>query len=111
MVEEGGVFFKKEVVMVIYKYKLEFKDGRNAGIEVPASASLLKISNQNGYISAWYSVDDTEVKTKTERYIVLATGNIEADKEFFCTPKKYIDTVFLGNGLVFHIFKTEGGII
>lgn len=81
---------------VIYKYSLNFTE---QSIEIAVGAKLLSASEQHGDIILWAMHDKSEHETERRIFHIVGTGQPFSD--FNC---EYFDTVFMENGLVWHIF-------
>ena len=79
----------------IYKYEL-----LPTGIaNMPKEADILKVDSQGEKMFIWALVDPGEASVEVKFIIVPTGGAITA--EYF----QYWDTVFMDNGLVWHIFE------
>jgi len=83
---------------VVYKYDVEIKSC--VRLRIPGGGKIIKAALQRGILRIW-----AEVNTKNGdhfRYIrILATGESFPEDVYL----DYIDTIFLENGLVFHIYE------
>ncbi len=82
----------------IYKYQLQFTS--EFEIQMPSNASILKVAIHGDVLTAWALVRGDQEQTR-RRFRVLGTC-WETDYE--TSPSGYIDTIFLPNGLVWHVF-------
>lgn len=93
--------------MIIYKYKLKQDPYSHQDIELPYNAMPLYCGEQHGELYVWCMIpaNHMHAQIKPRRFYVLATGH-EAlhmeigDMEYL----KYINTVQMDNGLVWHVF-------
>lgn len=69
-------------------------------VRMPFSAIVLSAGYQNGSIMIWAIVDAGEVVEAERSFYVMPTGYEELPEY-----KKFINTIFIPNGLVFHIFE------
>lgn len=84
----------------IYKYTLEIADDQE--ITMPRGAEILCVHEQDHRVCIWAEVV-TDRHPQQRRFIVRGTGySIDPNLD-----KKYIGTVFLSNGLVFHVFEVR----
>ena len=81
---------------IIYKYNLNFTE---KSIEIAIGAKLLSVSEQHGDIILWAMHDKAENETERLTFHIVGTGQPFSD--FNC---EYFDTVFMNDGLVWHIF-------
>lgn len=80
----------------IWKYQLT-----TAGqIEMVKGAKVLSVGHQNDEIMIWAEADDNTTETEIRHFNVVGTGWGTDDH-----PGKFIDTVILDNGLVWHIYE------
>lgn len=84
---------------VIHKYKLIASP---TIIETPLDSKFLKVHSQGECIHVWFQQDKEPMFSTTNKhtFLIVRTG-----EEFDDYGYTYVDTVFISNGLVFHIFK------
>jgi hypothetical protein len=88
--------------MIIYKYSLAVAEVNT--IHAPVGAVILDIQDQNGIMSMWMLLDETELANERRRFIIVGTG-----KEFKHPPKGrlvHVKSVQL-RGFVWHIFEEK----
>jgi hypothetical protein len=83
----------------IFKYPLSIESTQVA--QLPIGARILTIKEQEGVPTLWAVVDQTELMADVQVKIV-ATG-----EEFEIEPWRYITTLVMENGLVWHVFMCE----
>ena len=82
----------------IWKFGLTFKDSQS--FEMPRDAEILCVGLQDECINIWAEVVP-ERHRQMRHFEIRGTGHsIDPSME-----KKYLGTVFLKNGLVFHVFE------
>ena len=82
----------------IWKYTISPKES----LAMPKGAEVLTVQTQNGDICLWALVDPQN-KLEERYFEVYGTGH-----DIYCDmgiERKYIGTVQLNNGLVFHVFE------
>jgi hypothetical protein len=86
-------------MQTIWKYILEPKKTNN--IQLPISAEILSVQNQNEKICIWVKLETDALKIN-RMFAVLGTGwEVESDYDLW-----FIGTVQLNHGiLVFHVFE------
>jgi hypothetical protein len=83
---------------VVYKYEEELKSGIR--LTIPKNGKIIKVALQRGILRIWAEVNTKN--NKQYRYIrILTTGESFPEDVYL----DYIDTIFLENGLVFHIYE------
>lgn len=80
---------------IIYKYDLS-----GGTVQLPKNATILKVAEQNDHLCLWANVDSSDEPLELRSFEAIPTG-IPLDER----PRRYIDTVLLSNGLVFHIYE------
>jgi hypothetical protein len=81
---------------IIYKYlTLPYFE-----INVPVGSSILNVGEQDGDIYMWVCVPIDETKMVVRNFFTKPTGHVFDDNIV-----KFIGTVQLKSGLVFHIFE------
>lgn len=83
----------------IFKYPLALEPTQV--LQLPIGARILTVKEQNDVPTIWAVVDQTEQLADVQVKIV-ATG-----EEFELDPWRYMSTVLMSNGLVWHIFMCE----
>lgn len=89
--------------MRIWKFELSITDVQE--VDIPFPARVLSVGNQRDELVLWALVDpDDELMTVKIR--IVGTGN-PFDFELFDDARqaKFIGTVLMGNGLVWHVFE------
>lgn len=88
--------------MLIYKITLAIVDMRT--IDLPISAEILHVGEQNGHLCMWYQfIESDPIQTQTTKrhtIEIIGTGN-----HYYQRPRVHIGTVVMSNGLVWHVFK------
>jgi hypothetical protein len=86
-------------MQTIWKYTLE--PGQNNTLELPASAEVLSVQNQNEKICMWVKLE-TDYPKVQRMFAVLGTGwEVESNHDLL-----FIGTVQLNHGIyVFHVFE------
>lgn len=80
----------------IFKYKLS-ETGRNV-IKMPERSMILKIDKQFNDLCLWADVETRN--DMIDRIIYIYPTGIEIDSG----PSTYLNTVVMGNGLVWHVY-------
>lgn len=83
----------------IFKYPLSLESTQV--IQLPIGAKILTVKEQDGVPTVWAIVDQTETLVDVQVKIV-ATG-----EQFELEPWRYMNTLVMANGLVWHIFMCE----
>jgi hypothetical protein len=86
-------------MITIHKYHL---NGGSPQISLPTGAKLLHVGEQSDSIVIWAKVN-TENETEERNFVVYGTGHQIDPNEAI----KYIGTVQLSYGLVFHVFELD----
>lgn len=81
-------------------WKFSLGHGTFVDIKMPKGSDLLTVEIQDGCPHLWVAVDPDR-ETETRVFAVYGTGHIINRYN----KKKFIGTVFLNNGLVFHVFE------
>ena len=81
----------------IYKYKLAIED--NPVIAMPVGAKTISAGGQNGELVIWAEVD-LPGENRDRYFVILGTG-----MEIPCRPIRFINTVQMKNGLVWHVYE------
>lgn len=89
----------------IFKYQLNPGADDVARVQVPVFHTLLKVGEQGGQLCAWILIDQVAEAVETLDFYIIGTGWKLPD----ASPDEigeidYVDTVFMKNGLVWHIF-------
>lgn len=92
----------------IYKYKIEIQDWFQ--LEIPKGSQFLTAQLQRDELQAWFLVNcdneqDFEDGKSRERFMfyIFGTGHPFDERPGL----RYVETIQLTNGLVFHIFLKE----
>jgi hypothetical protein len=86
----------------IYKYLLDIVNSQS--ISIPQNSQFLRVGEQNGKLMLWVEID-TMVAIEPVNIEVWGTGHPMPD-----TPRGYIDSCQMSNGLVWHVyFEAVGG--
>jgi len=93
---------RTETKKVIYKYPL--KGSVFQTLQLPLSANILTIQEQNNELQLWAEVDYQSSESTRERQIELFyTGEpFETDLNII---RRYISTIQLSSGIVIHVFE------
>jgi hypothetical protein len=84
------------VMISIWKYPV----GQNGIVEVPIGAKIRKVAMQDGTLTLWCEVSTDTFMREVLQITAYGTGNmINYPRE-----QKYLDTIFLPDGLVWHIY-------
>lgn len=85
---------------VIYKYKLEFETVQH--IQLPTDYTILHADHQGDDLFVWAKVAIVPLSNEgvPVRIVIYGTGH-----EMRSEHKRYISTVKMPNGLVFHVFE------
>ncbi len=83
---------------IIHKYKI-LASGRSVFLDLPKNFEIISAKIKGKDIFVWAVIDEKEPIIKQE-FMVIGTGWPFEDRMKF----KFIDTVILEYGLVFHIF-------
>ena len=84
----------------IYKYPLEITYFQ--GVEIPKGSKLLSAKCQHDSLVIYAAVTDNE-ENELREIQIIGTGNpVYSDSK---TKRKFIDTVIMPNGLVWHVFE------
>lgn len=70
-------------------------------LNLPEGVKILKVGGQGGEVAIWCELDPSEINRKNIEFRVFGTGWDIPD----VPPLEYIDTAFLSNGLVFHVYR------
>ena len=90
---------------VIYKYQLPIINPTL--VWMPGDAKILHVDEQNGLLFVW-AIVNTSNHFKNRKFFVRGTGQkIEDDMRGIQNSARYINTVQMSNGLVWHVF--DGG--
>ena len=82
----------------IHKYRIEAFEN---ALKMPAGAQILTVHSQDSRVYIWALIDKNSPIVKQRTILMVATGDIIPEQ---FAGAKYIDTVFMLNGLVFHAF-------
>jgi len=86
----------------IFKYKLNIIDSQY--IPMPQGSQILSVKEQNGTLNIWAIVDINNDNIKNRWFYIFGTGN---EFDISLDDAKFIGTVVMSNGLVWHVF--DGG--
>ena len=86
---------QREIMRTIYKYVLS----SDTSIDMPVGAELLSVHQQEGKVCLWALIA-TEAAKESRRFLTYGTGHVIPDKKIH-----YLGTVYLYNGMVFHVFE------
>ena len=87
------------VTKTIYKYELM---GPKAKIDIPMGGRVLTAHEQRGRIQLWVEVVVGDLQMEERTFQAIGTGHKFDDLGLF-----YIATVFMENGLVWHIYENR----
>ena len=73
-------------------------------LNLPEAAKILKCGVQDNKVVMWAEVN-TEYQTQPREFSVFGTGWDMADRDDQYDSWKYIDTVQMPSGLVWHIYE------
>ena len=84
----------------IYKYNLDITDSQL--IELPIDSEILSVKCQDNFLCMWLLIEVGTIETTSLEIEIFGTGNpiYENNK----TSRKFVDTVVMPNGLVWHVF-------
>lgn len=83
----------------IYKYPLEITDFQ--GLQIPKGSEILSAKCQNNSLVLYAGVSAEEKELREIQ--IIGTGNpVYSDLK---TKRRFIDTVIMPNGLVWHVFE------
>lgn len=85
--------------MKIFKYTLAITDHQT--VSLPSGYKILSVGNQREELVLWALVPTTNVPHVAVLIWIHGTGNSILPGE----SEKYIGTVQMGNGLVWHVFE------
>ena len=91
--------------MKIFKYRIPFQD---VEVKIPLSegCQVLHVGEQNNEVFIWIAVDPDQIWTCHKRFRIIGTGyEIKVDDYY---QLKFIGTVQMKNGLVWHVFENVG---
>lgn len=87
---------------IIYKYELEIKQAQV--INIKGYSKILKVAEQNERLFIWVSIDPESELIFTSTILIFGTGiEINETQSERC---KYLDTVLMSSGLVWHVFNS-----
>ena len=90
--------------MIVYKYKIKQDATVTQGLDLPRGARFLHAGEQYGELYVWCLLPNPDAPTVTRKVYVLATGfpaNFQlGDLEHI----KFLNTVQMNSGLVWHVF-------
>lgn len=84
----------------IYKYTLRIVDEQV--VEMPLLSRVLSAHEQNGKLCLWAAVLTGDDKTEKLKVRIIGTGNPIPDGTF--NDYRFLATVPMSNGLVWHVF-------
>ncbi len=86
----------------IFKYELECQSANTSVVKLPRGAIVLKAGTQKNDMFIWALVDD-RFDSVERVFEIFGTGTDMSSVKI--DNRKYIDTVFLDCGLVYHVFE------
>lgn len=88
-------------MMVIHKQSVNAYAGVQT-LHIPRAAIILKVGEQHGQISIWYS-HYNEGESIDRAITILATGEYNYVDQFL-SNNEYLGTAVIGGSLVWHVF-------
>lgn len=90
--------------MMIYKYPLVQDPTSLQYVKMPANAKVLHVGEQHGELYVWAMINPNATVVNY-KFFVLGTGQDIGHLEMVC---KFLNSVQMENGLVWHVFFKDG---